>query len=166
MQTPYRKPGKYAVKKYDKNLTQEKYDELKSKLEHIIKVSRPRTIKEMRIAAENGDFSENAEYQNAKSRLRGLNRAIDDIEEQLKDVTIIKASTDTDSIQLGHTVTISVNDKEATFQILGSAETDPGKGVISHSSPLGSALLGHKIGDLVKVTINGRQIEYKIISIK
>ncbi|MFH0818608.1 MAG: GreA/GreB family elongation factor [Patescibacteria group bacterium] len=166
MRLPNRQPGKYTFQTYDKNLTQEKFDELQSKLERIIKITRPQAIKDVKLYAQNGDFSENAEYQIAKSRLRGLNRAIDEIREQLKDVHIIQPSKNTNTVQLGHKVKISSNNKEFTFQILGSSETNPSTGIISYSSPIGSALMGKKVGDIVQIKIQDKTIEYTILNIE
>ena len=68
-------------------------------------------------------------------------------------------------VQLGHEVVVEVNGKEKEFLILGSAETNPDKNIISHNSPIGKALIGHRIGDIVKLQLEERIIEYKIIAI-
>ncbi len=68
-------------------------------------------------------------------------------------------------MQIGNFVTLSLNGKEKEYQILGSEETNPTAGVISHHSPLGSALIGRKVGDELRVDLSDRQIKYKIIKI-
>jgi transcription elongation factor GreA len=68
-------------------------------------------------------------------------------------------------VQIGSKVTVEINGQQKTFQILGSQETDPSRGIISRNSPIGSALLGHKVGDEVEIDINDRKVIYKIIKI-
>ena len=162
MQLPNRKPGKYTFTKFDPNMTQDKFDALKNKLEKLKKIVRPRQIKDVKRYGENGDFSENAEYQIAKGKLRGTNRTIDDTQRRIDKAIIIQPTKDASKVQLGHKVTIFSSDMEKTFQILGPTETDPEKGIISFKSPLGEALMDKKVGD--KVEINN--VEYEIKNIK
>lgn len=166
MQVPYRKPGKYSQMKSDPMLTIEKINELENKLDKLKNYSRPKGAEEVRRLAELGDFSENIEYQLAKGKLRGINQAILTIENQLKNANIIAPNTQTEIVEIGHQVTIENEDKVKTYLILGSSETDPQKGVISHNSPLGMALLGKKIGEIVKLKTNSKEISYKIIKIE
>lgn len=165
MQTPKRKPGKYAGQKPDPKITLEKYLELKDKLERLKKLSRPRAIKEVKLLAQDGDFSENAAYQIAKGRLRGINQSITDIEDWLKKAEVIQPS-DNKIVEVGHRVTVEIEGKEKIFTILGSSETNPELGIISHASPIGSTLLGRKIGETFEVVINGKSRRYKILKIK
>lgn len=166
MRLPNRKPGKYTFKTFDPTMTQEKFETLQAKLEKIKKITRPQVIKDTQKYAENGDFSENAEYQIAKARLRGLNRTIDELQQQLAHAKIIESPQDTATIQIGHTVTIAMNNLEKTFQILGSTETNPNAGIISYQSPLGAALLGHQIGDTVIMKIGDKEVHYEILAIQ
>lgn len=164
MQIPYRKPGKYANESLDPLLTQEKFDELTKQLERLIK-SRKTVAKEVARLAEFGDFSENVEYQLAKGRLRGINNRILVLEHQLNQAQIIspeKANT----VQIGNTVTIHDGDKQKTYQILGSTEADPTKGIISYTSPIGSALLGKKLGDTATIELPGKTMDYTIVNIE
>jgi transcription elongation factor GreA len=166
MQIPIRKPGKYTHLKPDPNLTQEKFAELKSKLERLLS-NRPRLAAEVKRLAEMGDLSDNAAYSIAKGRLRGLNQRIIELEEHLKRAIIIKPPQDTGTIRLGHRVTIETGGKERTYQILGSSETDPEHGAISNSSPLGSALMGKRVGDIVRIRPTpAKEISYRIIKIE
>ncbi len=164
MQTPQRKPGKFTSLQTDPHLTESKYRELKNKLETLKNHSQPRAIAEVKRLAEMGDFSENAAYQIAKGRLRGINRGILILEDQLKRALIIKPKT-TDTVQIGSTVTVLVNEKLKDYTILGSSETDPTKGVISHNSPIGAGLLGSKVGETEKIKVNDKIIEYRIVEI-
>ncbi len=166
MRMPIRKPGKYTFKKSDPYITEEKYKKLKVSLERLKKIERPPAIKEVKQLAAMGDFSENAEYQIAKGKLRGINSKILRIEGYLNNAKIIRAGKNKETIQLGHSVTIETTDKSKTYKILGSAETNPTSGVISHNSPLGSKLLGKKVGDLIEIKKGNKVINYKIINIK
>lgn len=164
MQTPYRKPGKYANLKPDPLITKGKFDELKKELEKL-KKAKPNAAAETARLADLGDFSENAGYQFAKGRLRGINRRILELENQLDHAQIIETNKQTNTAALGHFVTVEVNGRQKIFQILGSAETDPTAGIISQHSPLGCALIGHAVGDKVKVKSGNKEIEYQILKI-
>lgn len=166
MRVPIRKPGQHTFQKSDPHITLDKFNELKNKLERLKKFSQPRAIAEVKRLALDGDFSENAAYQIAKGRLRGINQGILEIEEHLKRAEIIKTPTNNGRIQLGNHVIVESNGRTRTFLILGSAETDPTAGVISRNSPLGAALLGHKIGDKIQIKLAEKAVEYKIINIK
>ncbi len=164
MQVPIRKPGKYTHLKPDPHITAEKFKELKNKLERM-KKSRPPLIEEVKFHALNGDFSENAAYQIAKGRLRGLNQRIIETEDQLKRAMIIMPGQ-SGRVVLGSRVTVKVNGKEKTFLILGSAETNPGQGIISSNSPIGSLLFGSRPGDRLKLKLGDRETEYEIFKIE
>lgn len=165
MQTPNRKPGKDSQIKNDPLLTKAKFSELEKKLERLIHFSRPRAAEEVARMAQMGDFSENTGYQYAKGRLRGINSAILNIENQLKNAVIIEPQKQTDTVQVGHKVTVECNEKQKTYQILGSTETNPRAGIISHNSPLGAALVGRSVGDIIKIKLADKEAEYKIIKI-
>lgn len=165
MQIPYRKLGKFSQVGQDPLITKEKLVEIQNKLDRL-KKSRPFAVSEVMRLAELGDFSENVEYQLAKGRLRGINSGILKLEYQINHAVIIDPSKNLGKISLGHKVTVEVNDKIKSFQILGSSETNPGKNIISHNSPIGSALIGHKVGDVVIVKLNDRIVEYKVMNIE
>ncbi len=128
--------------------------------------SRPRVAQEVKHLSETGDFSENAGYQAAKGRLRGINQRILELEDQIAHVEIIAPSEDVSTVQLGHHVTIEMAGKQMTYQILGSAETNPGQGVISHNSPIGAALIGHRVGDVVTFRSTTKTIECRVVQIR
>jgi len=166
MQIPYRKPGKYTEFKPDPLITKSKFDELTHKLEHLKNVVRPNLASEVSRLAELGDFSENAEYQLAKGKLRGVNTSILKIEHHLKHAQIIDTQKNSDTVEIGSTVTIQIENRQFTYQILGSSETNPQKGIISYTSPVGAALLNHEVGDLIKIKLGNKEVEYKIIKIE
>ena len=165
MQVPHRKAGQFSNIKADPFLTEEKLLELKNKLDHLKKVSRPRSMAEVARLAELGDFSENVAYQMAKGQLRGINDAIENLEDQINKAVVIKPQR-ADRVELGHKVTISSEGEEKTYQILGSSETSPGQGIISHNSPIGSALMGRRVGEIVKIKLKDKEVEYKISKIE
>lgn len=152
--------------KSDPLLTEGKILELTNKLERLKNISRPKAAEEVKRLAELGDFSENVEYQLAKGRLRGINDNIIKIENQLKNAVVIPTQKQTDTVQIGNTVTVANEKGQTSFQILGSVETNPQKGIISHNSPIGAALLGHKIGEVIKIKTTTKEVEYKIIKIE
>lgn len=158
--------GDFIPAKADPHLTQDKYDELVAKLEHLKKVTRLRLMKEVAKEAENGDFSENASYQIAKGKLRGVNEAILHLEEHLKKAIIIKADSSRSVVELGSRVTIKVDDEEKTYLILGSSEVDLKKNIISHNSPLGLALLGRRKGETIELKNQAQIRRYTITNIQ
>ncbi|MBU1038829.1 GreA/GreB family elongation factor [Patescibacteria group bacterium] len=165
MQVPRRKPGKYTHLKPDPCITQEKFNELKAKLAKL-KISQPQAAEEVKRLAAMGDFSENAGYIMAKGRLRSINQRMLELSEQLKKAQVIKVVKNVSKIQLGHKVTIVVAGQQKTYLILGSAETNPGQGTISHNSPIGLALMGRQVGDKVIYQAGAQDIECQIIKIE
>jgi|SRR3989338_969559 len=165
MQIPYRKPGKYSQIPTDHLMTEAKFDELQKKLTQL-KASQPQAARDVARLAEMGDFSENVEYQLAKGRLRAINQNITQTEYNLEHAQIIQAQKNYDVIEIGCSVTVDSEKGSSTFQILGSSETNPAKGIISHTSPIGSALLGHRVGEKVKIFIGSKEIEYTVVKIQ
>lgn len=167
MQIPKRKSEqKIKPVKQDPFITQAKHDELKKKLQKMVKIIRPILSEEVQRLAQLGDFSENAEYQIAKGKLRGLNNRILKLEDQLNHCQIIPDQQSTDQIRIGHTVKILLNNIEKTYKILGSTETNPTAGIISQNSPLGQALLGRQINDEFSVQLGDKISTVKILEIK
>ena len=116
--------------------------------------------------AELGDFSENAAYQMAKGKLRGINQRILELDNRIKHAIVIKPTGATEKIQLGNRVTVEINGLQQTYLLLGSTETNPLEGIISHNSPIGNALLGHRVGDAIQISLRDRMVSYKIIKIE
>ncbi len=149
----------------DPVMSEAKFIELQNKLKKL-KTIHPDAAREVSRLAEMGDFSENAEYQLAKGRLRGINNRIMVLENQLNHADIIQKHIPGDTIRLGNTVTVEYAKKQKTYQILGSSESDPARGIISQTSPIGAALLGHKVGETVKVTLAKKTLEYTVLKIE
>lgn len=164
MRVPIRKGGEFTRIIPDPYLTSGKLGELKEKLKKL-KASLPEVINEVKRLGEMGDFSENAAYQMAKGKLRGLNQRLQDLEEQINLAIIIKSNPDKSRIQLGDKVTVKISAGQKTYLILGSAEINIKKNIISYNSPIGSALMGKKVGDIVKVPLADNTVELEIIKI-
>jgi len=164
MQVPKRKSEEHKFKKPDLHITEARLGHLRDELKKL-KTRHPRAAEEVKRLALLGDFSENFAYQMAKRKLRGINKRIIELDNQIKRAIIIKPNKNTVAVQIGHTVTIETAGKQKTYLILGSAETDPSKGIISHNSPIGSALIGKKMGDKINLLLTDKKIEYKIIKI-
>jgi transcription elongation factor GreA len=133
-----------------------------------LKASLPALIAEAGRTAAEGDRSENDAYKQSKSLLRRTHRQIWTIEDQLKRVVLIKTGHNASGIiQLGSTVVLEGdNQTRRTFEIVGPRETNPGRGRISHVSPLGAALVGHTKDDTITVRSLDGDRNYKILEIK
>lgn len=142
-------------------LTQNGLDELKAEYKHLTTVKRHEIAEAIQKAREYGDLSENAEYENAKNNQAFVEGRIAQLEKMIANAVIIennkKGKNGQNILQIGSTVEIQdEKGKKQTFTIVGSAESDPFNGKISNASPMGNALLGHKLNDVVKVpTPNG-----------
>jgi transcription elongation factor GreA len=167
MQVPKRKSEsnrKYAEQE-DHYLTAEAVRKLERELRDIENIHRPKAVEDLTRAREMGDLSENAAYHEAKARLGRYDTRLFHLKERLKNAIVIE-SGGTDKVSVGSTVIVEVNGKAKTYQILGSQETDPASGRISHLSPLGSALMGKSVGDVAEVAAGERRVAYLIKEIK
>lgn len=148
-------------------LTQQKYDELQKELDLLISVRRPEIANQLEYARSLGDLSENAEYQQARQAQGEVESRIKYLVTLLKSVEIVVLHH-SDSVEVGSTVTIKKkgDEENKTFQIVGSEEADMALGRISLNSPLGTALMGKKKGEVFTlITPAGKKIEYTIIKI-
>lgn len=149
-------------------LTAEGAEELRRELDELINVRRPALAAKLTEAVAQGDLKENADYHDAKEQQAFMEGRIKYLENVLRSAVVIKDSGVTDEVRLGGGVTI-VEDgtkDEETYIIVGAAEANPREGKISNESPIGSALLGRKVGDKVKVNTPGGQTTFKIKSIQ
>lgn len=167
MQLPKRRSQILAQKQQSAviHLTEEGEKGLKDELKRLDTVERPQAIKDLTIAREKGDLSENAEYHDARARLTRLEYRILTIKEQLKRVSIIKKPMG-GKIGLGSTVTIQSGSESKTYRIVGPHESNVSEGRISHISPLGSALMGSKNNDVVTMKTASGEKQWTILGIK
>ena len=152
-------------------VTREGYRKLEEELDNLRTVVRKEVAEKIKVARGYGDLSENAEYDAAKEEQGIVEAKIADLEATLKLARIIDdedLSTDTVSIGMRVTVQEEGEDETETYDITGSTEADmyAEPPCISDESPVGSALIGHKAGDEVDVTLpNGDTIAYKVVSV-
>ena len=152
-------------------VTREGYRKLEEELDNLRTVVRKEVAEKIKVARGYGDLSENAEYDAAKEEQGLVEAKIADLEATLKLARIIDdedLSTDTVSIGMRVTVQEEGEDETETYDITGSTEADmyAEPPCISDESPVGSALIGHKAGDEVDVTLpNGATIAYKVVSV-
>lgn len=152
-----------AKKQY---LTAQGLAELKKEYDDLVHKKRPEVVAQLTTAREMGDLSENAQYQAARDELSFMDDRISELEELLKQVSVIDDSKKiTGVVTLGSTVTVT-NGKEEKYRIVGEWEADPRKKKISDQSPLGKALLGKKIGEKAVVSAPSGKIEYTIKAIE
>lgn len=146
-------------------LTQEGVDELKTELSELVG-KRGDLAEAIKVAREQGDLSENAEYQSAKADQERVEARIAEIEYILLNVALIKKPKGEGKVQLGSKVSLnSESGKTQHFQVVGTVEADPLEGKISDESPLGKALLGKKVGDKVEIKTPNDVTEYKVTAI-
>ena len=137
---------------------------------HDLKVNKRREIAgKIKEAREQGDLSENAEYDAAKDEQRDIEARIDELEKILKNAeVIVEDEVDLDKINIGCQVKIldiEMN-QELDYKIVGSTEANSLKGKISNESPVGRALIGAKTGDIVRVETPGGELEYQVLEIQ
>ncbi len=150
-------------------LTPDGLEKLKQEIEHLSGDKRREVAERIKEAREFGDISENSEYDDAKNEQMMLEARIATLEEKLRSATVIDASElDNDVVRVGATVNVSEGAKKDVFMIVGSTEADPSADPkrLSNESPIGKALLGHKKGDTVDVTLpSGKTRQLKISKI-
>ena len=145
-------------------LTAEGAEELQRELNRLIEIRRPELAIKLTEAVAEGDLKENANYHDAKEQLAFVEGRIQYLENILRSATIIANDGASDVVAVGSKVTIVEDgtDDEEIYSIVGAAEANPSEGKISHLSPIGSALIGAKKGDKVRVAAPGGQITFKI----
>ena len=148
-------------------LSKEKFDELTAELEHLKTTRRREIAEQLEYARSLGDLSENAEYEEARNMQAATEDRIRVIEEQLSHARIIEHSKGS-TVSLGSIVTIQKQGEkeEHVYEIVGSAEANMQEHKISHLSPLGSALMEKKKGDVFSFDTPKGSQKYKIVHIK
>ena len=150
-------------------LTYEGLKKLEDELQDLKVVKRREIAQKIKEAREQGDLSENAEYDAAKDEQRDIEARIEEIEAILKNAeVVVEEEVDLDKINIGCKVKILdiEYNEELEYKIVGSTEANSLKGKISNESPLGHALLGASVGDEVVVGAPAGEISYKVLSIQ
>lgn len=150
-------------------LTEKGLEALKKEYDELVKDKRPQVVSRLSIARDMGDLSENAEYTAARDELVFIGSRIDELEELLKKVTLIKEKPLGEKnkiVNLGSKVTVKRDRKKESFTIVGEWESDPRENKISNESPLGKALLGKAEGSDIEIHAPAGKMRYKIIAIE
>ena len=138
----------------------------KKEYEHLVKVKRLDIAERIQKAREFGDLLESSEYDAAMDEQSLVENRISELEEILKSVQVIKEVPKSDFVVIGSTVTIEMDGEVDEFTIVGRVEADPSKKRISNDSPVGSALLGAKVGESVEVATPIVRYKCKVLEIK
>ena len=142
---------------------------LEDELENLRVVKRKEVAGKIKEAREQGDLSENAEYDAAKDEQRDIEARIDELEKILKNVeVVVEEEVDLEKINVGCTILVHDDeyDEEIEFKIVGSTEANSLQGKISNESPVGQALIGKKVGDVVDVETPAGNIRYTVLKIE
>jgi transcription elongation factor GreA len=138
---------------------------LRAELDELTLVKRPQVIARIRTAKEHGDLKENAEYHSAREEQSFLEGRVQAIEARLRSAVIVEAPVAGSRVGLGSVVTVEDDGETVTYTIVGADESDPPRGRISSSSPVGRALVGRDKGDDVVVTTPAGERRYRILDI-
>ena len=150
-------------------LTQESLDAYKEELEYLKTTRADEVAEQLKEARSFGDLSENAEYDAAKDEQRDIELRIEELEKLLKNAeVVVEDEIDLEKISVGCQVKVLEmdEDEEMEFRIVGSTEANSLQNKISNESPVGHALLGKKVGDVVDVETQVGVIQYKVLEIQ
>lgn len=148
-------------------LTKKGFESLEKELDKLKNVKRPKAVERLADARAEGDLAENSDYTNAREDLEFLDGRISELEEVLKRAEVIKdGGGGGDVVSLGTKVRVKIDSKEYKYHIVGEWEANPSEKRISHTSPLGKALIGKKVGEKVKVDAPAGKVSYKVLEIK
>src|SRR6186997_583048 len=147
-------------------LTPEGAERLSAELKELTGPRREELAQRLRSAIQMGDLSENADYHKAKEDQAFLEGRIQEIEAVLRTAVIIE-KTNSDVVTVGSQVTVQEDNFDPeTYSVVGAKEADPRNGKISNESPIGKALMDHKVGDVVEAETPGGKIKFKILKVE
>ena len=146
-------------------ITKEGLDLLKSELEDLVDVKRPKVVERLSNARTQGDLAENSDYHNARDELEFLDGRISELEEVIKNALVVK-NRGGNGVAVGTKVSLRESGHKHLYHIVGDWEADPAQKKISHTSPLGRALIGKRVGEKVEVEAPAGKIVYEILSIE
>lgn len=149
-------------------LTSEGAERLRTELADLKGPQREALSKRLRFAIQQGDLSENADYHKAKEDQAFLEGRIQELEYLLKNAIIVESSAgQREQVDVGATVTVQEEEFDPeTYFIVGAKEADPRNGRISNESPIGRALIGARVGDVVVAETPGGQLRFKVVKIE
>jgi transcription elongation factor GreA len=143
-------------------LTKEGLEKLKAELKELLDNKRPEVAKRIQTARENGDISENAEYDAARLEQSTVEKRIEELEDIVRHAQVSDTKTDKGVVGLGAKVTVHIDGDEDTFHLVGAPEANPLERKISHESPLGVAMVGKKVGEKIEVDAPVGKLIYTI----
>lgn len=150
----------------DQYFSKEGLEKLKKELHERMEVTRPQIAQRIKEAKEQGDLSENAEFDAAKEAQAINEGRIEEIRNILENAVIVDHAKSSGVVSVGSTIKAESDGKNKEYTIVGVSESDPAKGFVSNESPLGKAFLGHKKGDDVEVRTPKGISKYKIVDVK
>jgi transcription elongation factor GreA len=148
-------------------LTAEGLVQIKNELAELSGLRRTELAARLRSAIQMGDLSENADYHKAKEDQAFLEGRIQELDYLIRNAVIIEKNANRETVNIGSHVTIQEEDYPAeTYHVVGPKEADPRNGRISHESPIGRALMDHRVGETVKVETPAGQARFKILKLE
>lgn len=147
-------------------LTKDGLKQLKTEYDELLNVKRPEMVERLAAARSHGDLNENSEYSSAKQDLAFIDGRIAELETVLHEAKVVTGVHSKKLVDVGCKVTLHLGRKKEVFTIVGEWEANPLQKKISHSSPLGKALLGKKVGEQVEVEAPAGKILYKVLHIE
>ncbi len=146
-------------------LTKERRDAIAAEVAQLKTEGRKAVAERLKQAKDLGDLSENSEYQEAREEQSRLEARINELEDILRNSAIIKKENGSGAVRIGSVVKVKKGSHVATYTIVGSNEAKPLQGLISNESPIGKALLGKKVGEVVQVNAPSGIVKYEIVEI-
>lgn len=147
-------------------LTQEGYDDIVSELTELKETKLPVAIERVATARSFGDLSENSEYHAAREDLAFMEGRISELEVLVNKAKVVKVKKGRTTVGVGSTVTVHIGKSKHTYKIVGEWEANPAEKKISESSPLGTALIGKKVGEEIEVEAPAGKVKYKVAEIE
>ena len=149
-------------------MTKKGYDEAVARLKYLQTEKRQEVVARIQEARSHGDLSENAEYDAARSEQSAVEGEIAELDYKVKNAVIVEENADDSYVHIGCSVKVydSMFEEECEYEITGSMESDPAVGKISNESPVGAALMRHKVGDVVEVKAPDGTYTLKILDIR
>lgn len=147
-------------------LTREGYQNIKEELDALQNKTRPNVVERLALARQQGDLSENSEYTAARDELAFIDGRIEELEDIIKNAVVVEERKGPKGeVCLGCRVTVKTNGNEIVYHIVGEWEADPAQKKVSHTSPLGQALIGRKVGEEVEFEAPAGKIVFNIVKI-
>ncbi len=147
-------------------ITKQGLEALRKEYEVLLNDKRPRLVDRLENARQQGDLSENHDYKTAREELEFLDGRIEELQYVIDNATIAKKNGKAGIVAIGTKVTVKTNGHKNVFELVGHWEANPANKKISHSSPLGQALMGKRVGEKVEVDAPAGKITYTILSVE